>query len=214
MKSAITYTALSLANLIAFAIGIVLLPAAVPIHFDSGMVADLFGSPWVLISFPAAAALLTAAFWGIGAPAKMKYRSVYMILFTIAGCVLAVVGWVFFVLAASGVKEGETAKFPVVLVVVLTLSLFVLTVGSILPQICSRLSSARAEVWKKASSLGGILLFFAGLISAILSVAISCFAFEFAYISAIVLGAMLVISLAIFLVYAKVLHKHKDQSEL
>lgn len=214
MRSAITYTALTLFSLIAFLIGIILLPAEVPIHFGDGMKADLFGSPWILIAFPAAAALLSAAVWGVCAPYKMKNRGVYLVLIAVVGAVLEVIGWCFFALASSGTKEGESAPFPIFLICVLTLSLLVMIVGSGLSQLegKSRLS-AKGELFKRFRRLGGALMFFSGLLSAVVTVMLSCLAAEFAYVSAIVFVTALLLSGIMFAIYVFCLSRRSSPEE-
>ena len=58
-KTAILYTVLSLLSLLAFTVGILFLPEEVAVHFNYEGVCDRMGSPWVYISLPAAAALVS-----------------------------------------------------------------------------------------------------------------------------------------------------------
>ena len=58
MKRSAVFAVVSAVSLILFAVSAALLPAQVSVHY-TGAVADRFASPWVLLSFPAAAALLT-----------------------------------------------------------------------------------------------------------------------------------------------------------
>ena len=85
MRAAILYTVVSLVNLIAFAVGILFLPAQVPIHFNAALTADAMGSPWVYLSLPGAAALISAGIWA--ALFQKKNRAVTVGVLTVAGIV-------------------------------------------------------------------------------------------------------------------------------
>lgn len=172
MKTAVLYTVLSVLDLVGFAVGIGFLPAQVPIHFNASMTADAIGSPWVYVALPGASALISAGFWA--SLAQKKNRAVTVGILAALGILFATIGWAFFALIASGVELGESAVFPVELVVLLPLSLLFVWVGNYMPRIePNRAVGIRTgatlkseEVWRKTHRLGGRLFFAAGLLSA------------------------------------------------
>lgn len=216
MKTAITYTVLSLLNLIGFVIGICLLPAQVPIHFNINMVADAVGSPWVYVSIPAAAALISAAIWTTTVSKKEKNRKIISGVLVGLGAILVCMGWAFFALIASGVEAGEQVDFPIALVTILPLSILMTIFGNYLPRVEQNFwigiripATLKSEtVWTKTHRLGGFLLFAAGLLSAVSAVVLSCIG-NFAYISVIVLVATLLVSAVISIVYAQTLYRRE-----
>ena len=220
MKTAITYTVLSLLNLIGFVVGICLLPAQVPIHFNVNMVADAIGSPWVYVALPAAAALISAAIWTTTVSKKEKNRKIISGSLAGLGAVLVCIGWAFFALIASGVEAGEQVDFPFALVIVLPLSLAVLFFGNYLPRVEQNFwfgiripATLRSEtVWAKTHRFGGFLFFAAGLVSAISAVVFSCVG-NLAFISAIVLAATILVVTAVCTVYAHTLYRREKASK-
>lgn len=107
MKRVVLYTLISVLNLIVFAIAAAFLPAQVAVHFTGGA-AERFVSPWVLLAFPAAAAMISLA--GFAAELRMKSaRRTYLLLALFAlGGVLSLLGWRALALAAQGASYGET----------------------------------------------------------------------------------------------------------
>ena len=221
MKTAITYTVLSLLNLIGFVIGVCLLPAQVPIHFNVNMVADAVGSPWVYVALPAAAALISAAIWTTTVSKKERNRKIISGVLAGVGAILICMGWAFFALIASGVEVGNKVDFPIALVTVLPLSLGMLFLGNYLPRVEQnfwlgiriRATLKSKTVWAKTHRFGGFLLFAAGLISAISAVVFSCVG-NLAYISFIVLVATLIAAAIVSIIYAQTIYrKEKNQGE-
>ena len=219
MKTAITYTTLSLLNLIGFVVGICLLPAQVPIHFNVNMVADAVGSPWVYVALPAAAALISAAIWTVTVSKKEKNRKIMTGLLAGVGAILICMGWAFFALIASGVEVGEKVDFPIALVAVLPLSLLVLFLGNYLPRVEQNFwlgiripATLKSEtVWTKTHRLGGYLFFAAGLVSAISAVVFSCIG-NLAYISAIVLVVTVLAAAITCFIYAQTLYRREKSN--
>ena len=218
MKLTITYTVLSLVNLIGFVIGVLALPAQVPIHFNWEMVADVVGSPWVYLALPAAAALISVALWVATLSKKEKNRKILLGVFSAIGAVLSVIGWVFFALA-SGVEVGEKVKFPVMLTIFLPLSLLMIYFGNCLPRIehnfwlgiRTRATIKSETVWTKTHRLGGLLFFLAGLISAICTVVFCCIPKDLDIAALIVFLVTLGVSAVVTLVYSELLYK-KEKS--
>ena len=219
MKTAITYTVLSLLNLIGFVIGICLLPAQVPIHFNINMVADAIGSPWVYVSLPAAAALISAAIWTTTVSKKEKNRKIISGVLAGLGAILVCMGWAFFALIASGVEAGEQVDFPFALVTVLPFSLLMIFFGNYMPRVEQNFwlgiripATLKSEtVWAKTHRLGGFLFIAAGLISAISAVVLSCVG-NLAFVSVIVLVATLLLSAFICVVYALTLYRKEKEN--
>lgn len=216
MKTAITYIVLSLVNLIAFVIGVLVLPAQVPIHFNVHMVADVVGSPWVYVALPAAAAFISVALFIMFFSKKVRSRILLYGLVAVGG-ILCVIGWVFFALAASGVQVGEKTDFPVMLSVILPLSLFVLFGGGCLSRVeyRSRLgirtrATLKSEiVWTKTHRLGGSLIFLSGLLSAVCAIVFTCAAGDFDFIALIVFPSTVLVSAIAAIVYAGALSKRE-----
>ncbi len=171
MRTAVIYTILSLVNLIGVVIGVSLLPAEVPIHFDASLTADTVGSPWVYLAFPAVAALLSAGIWA--ALAQKRNRTVTLLILSAAGIVLSTVGWTLFGLAASGAKFGEKADFPFALIICFPLSLFMAWLGGLPYLVPDRFEGARnsapqsGQIRKDVCRLGGRLFFLSGVVSAV-----------------------------------------------
>ncbi len=216
MKTTITYTVLSLVNLIAFVIGVIALPAQVPIHFNVRMVADVVGSPWVYVALPAAAAFISVALFITFFFKKVKSRALLSGLVAIGG-ILSVIGWIFFALAASGVQVGEKTDFPVMLSVILPLSLFVLFGGNCLPRvgfnsrfgIRTRATRKNETVWIKTHRLGGLLFFLSGLLSAVCAIVFTCVPGDLDFIALIVFLATVFVSAVAAIVYAEALYKRE-----
>lgn len=180
MATMAVYTALSLLNLVGFAVGVSFLPAEVPIHFDASMTADALGSPWVYLALPGAAALVSIGMWAtLG---QKKNRKITLGILSAVGGIFATLGWAFFALAASGANVGEKTGFPLMLVIVLPLSLLFVWLGHYMPHIEPnrvlgiRTASTRKseEVWRKTHRLGGVLFFAAGIVSALGAVVFGC----------------------------------------
>lgn len=220
MKAAVVYTVLSLADLLAFFIGVLCLPELVPVHFDAGMRVDALGSPWSLVGLPAASALLSAAIW-ICVLVQKKNRALTCAIFTFMGIVFSVLGWTFFGLAASGMQLGEKTDFPIGLVTALPLSLLLAWLGNYLPRVePNRLIGIRTpatlaseEVWRKTHRLGGYLLFAAGVLSAAATILLSCFVSNAPLLSAAVLAGTTLFCVAAVCIYAHVLRKKETSEE-
>lgn len=221
MKTAIVYTVLSLLNLVGFAVGVSILPAEVPIHFDAAMTADALGSPWVYLALPGAAALISAGLWA--SLVQKKNRAVTAGLLSALGVVFATIGWVFFALVSSGVKVGEKTDFPLMLVIVLPLSLLIAWLGNYMPRIePNRVIGIRTgatlgseEVWRKTHRLGGYLFFAAGVFSTVAAVVFGAVPAlkEVQYIAVILAAASVLIAALASVVYAHVLGKAPRESE-
>lgn len=219
MKTAIIYTILSLVNFSAFVVGILFLPAEVPIHFDATMQADVIGSPWVFAALPAAACLISAGVFTASLRAKKFKRLTEGLLCAIGGA-LVCLGWTFFSLSASGVKVGERAMFPVLTFTVLPVSMLLIWLGGALPKvnknpyfgICTNASQKSERVWQKTQKLGGSLFFFSGVLSSVLSILFSCLPAlcYYPYLPAIFLCLTAVLSFLIAALYAKGISKGEE----
>lgn len=219
MKTAILYTVFTIINLIGFVIGVLFLPDQVPIHFNSGLTADVVGSPWVYVALPAAAALVSTAIWTASISKKLKdlskrgsAREIVIGILAGIGAILAIMGWIFFALIASGVKVGEKANFPIPLVTILPLSVLVLFFGNYLSEgkpenwLQKRIRAKFSEevVFMAFTRLSGILFLCAGLISAVCAIIFSCLKFSFASLfSAIVFVACVLIAVIASLLFAR-----------
>lgn len=222
MKTAILYTVLSIANLVGFVAGILFLPTQVPIHFNASMTADIVGSPWVFTALPGAACLISAGIWSVGIAAK-KNRGLIEGLLCVLGSLLAILGWCFLALAASGVEVGERTSFPIVLVTVLPISLILVWIGGFLPKvgknpyfgIRTRETLKSEKIWKKTQTLGGALYIVAGIVSACVSIAFACIsALEYIqYVSAIALVFCALLSTLIAVLYARALARREPPEE-
>lgn len=172
MTTAVLYTVLSLLNLIGFTVGVSLLPAEVPIHFDASLTADAVGSPWVFLALPGAAALISAGIWA--SLVQKKNRGVTVGVLTALGIALATVGWTFFALVAGGVRMGGRADFPTMLVILFPLSLLAVWLGNFLLRLApnrtigirTRATLKSDETWRRAHRFCGGLYFVAGLFAA------------------------------------------------
>lgn len=222
MFAAIVYTVLSALNLIGFTVGVVCLPAEVPIHFNVSMTADAVGSPWVFVSLPAAAALISAAIWTASMKGRAKSAKITKVCLAAVGAVLTVIGWVFFALIASGVQAGEKAEFPVALCIVMPLCLLFVFLGTILHgfkwnvpvglRTASAMKSSR--IFEKASRLFGILLILSGAASAALSAVLACLAARMVYVSAVVLVCGILIAGFAGMLYARAAAKKEVENEM
>lgn len=215
MKVSVFYTVLTLVNLIAFAVGVVLLPGSVAVHFDGNLAADRLGSAWVYVAFPAAAALISAGVW----ITALRKKSVVTALLCTLGGVLSCMGWTFFSLAAQGTELGMSAVFPFSLVSVLPIGLILTGFGFFL--VCSRETVARSRAFRAISALrddparmrvlrvSGIALCSAGLLSSATAVVLGCIPVlpRLDLIAAIVMLATLLIALAV--IFASILSAAK-----
>lgn len=221
MKTAITYTVLSILNLIGFVIGILLLPAQVPIHFDISMTADAVGSPWVYIAIPAAATLISLAIWMTSVFKREKNRKILNGLLAGVGAIFVCMGWAFFALIASGVEIGERVDFPFELVTILPISLLLIFCGNYMPRIepnrvfgIRTFATLRSEtVWTKTHRLAGSLFFVAGLLSAASAVIFSCLPAKISFISIIIFAVTLLIAVVVSFSYAEVIYRREKTLE-
>ena len=106
MKRSVFYTVLSVVDLALFAIAVACLPEQVSVHYTGG-VADRFASPWVLLSFPAAAAFIALGVFAAELKAKPIGRTYILLALFAAGGTLAALGWGYLALAAQGAVYGE-----------------------------------------------------------------------------------------------------------
>ena len=220
MKTAITYTTLTLINLIGFVVGISLLPSQVPIHFNASMTADAVGSPWVYLALPAAAAIISAAIWTTNVSKNKKNRAIITGVLAGLGAVLVCVGWVFFALIASGVEAGESVEFPVMTTIVLPLSLFVLFGGNYLPRVEKNFwmgirtsATLKSEiVWARTQRLAGCLLFGAGLLSAVGAIVFACLPNKLAFVSLIIFLVTVLCAVVASAVYAEVIYRKEKEA--
>ena len=207
LKTAILYTVLSLLSLIAFTVGIALLPQEVAVHFNFEGVVDRLGSPWVFISLPAAAALISAGLW-LTALKEFKNARIINIVLVAVGAVLAVLGWVFFAFAAMGLELGDKPGIPFAAIVLLPISILIMVLGNYMPVakrnkwfgLRTKATLSSDYVWEKANRFSGTLFFLAGVLSGISAILFSCLKLD--YIALIVLLALLVIVTAASLIYA------------
>ena len=144
----------------AFLVGVLLLPACVPIHL-AGLTVDRLGSPWTLIAFPAVSAFLAIAFFPIALRAK-RGRGAALCALSAVGAAFAVVGWTFFGIAAQPAVFGETVAFPYAAVSALPVGLSVAILGGFL-----------FEREKTGRRLGAGLIA-SGLLSAAVAIGFSC----------------------------------------
>ncbi len=160
MFISILYTIAALADLLAFLVGVLLLPARVPIHL-AGLTVDRLGSPWTLIAFPAVSAFLAIAFFPIALHAK-RGRGAALCALSAVGAAFAVVGWVFFGIAAQPAVFGETIAFPYAAVSALPVGFFVAILGGFLFE--------REKTGRRL----GVGLIASGLLSAAVAIGFSC----------------------------------------
>ena len=206
-KTAILYTVLSLLSLLAFTVGILFLPEEVAVHFNYEGVCDRMGSPWVYISLPAAAALVSGGLFA-AALKENKNARILNICLVVVGAVLTVLGWVLFALGAQGTQLGEKLNFPFAVAILLPLAILIMVMGNYMPVagrnkwfgLRTKETLASDYVWEKANRFSGVLLFAAGALSAAASILFSVLGLDFAAL--IVTVALILIVTVISLVYA------------
>lgn len=206
-KTAILYTVLSLLSLLAFTVGILFLPEEVAVHFNYEGVCDRMGSPWVYISLPAAAALVSGGLFA-AALKENKNASILNICLVVVGAVLTVLGWVLFALGAQGTQLGEKLNFPFAVAILLPLAILIMVMGNYMPVagrnkwfgLRTKETLASDYVWEKANRFSGVLLFAAGALSAAASILFSVLGLDF--VALIVTVALILIVTVISLVYA------------
>ena len=206
-KTAILYTVLSLLSLLAFTVGILFLPEEVAVHFNYEGVCDRMGSPWVYISLPAAAALVSGGLFA-AALKEDKNARILNICLVVVGAVLTVLGWVLFALGAQGTQLGEKLNFPFAVAILLPLAILIMVMGNYMPVagrnkwfgLRTKETLASDYVWEKANRFSGVLLFAAGALSAAASILFSVLGLDF--VALIVTVALILIVTVISLVYA------------
>lgn len=206
-KTAILYTVLSLLSLLAFTVGILFLPEEVAVHFNYEGVCDRMGSPWVYISLPAAAALVSGGLFA-AALKENKNARILNICLVVVGAVLTVLGWVLFALGAQGTQLGEKLNFPFAVAILLPLAILIMVMGNYMPVagrnkwfgLRTKETLASDYVWEKANRFSGVLLFAAGALSAAASILFSVLGLDF--VALIVTVALILIVTVISLVYA------------
>lgn len=206
-KTAILYTVLSLLSLLAFTVGILFLPEEVAVHFNYEGVCDRMGSPWVYISLPAAAALVSGGLFA-AALKENKNARILNICLVVVGAVLTVLGWVLFALGAQGTQLGEKLSFPFAVAILLPLAILIMVMGNYMPVagrnkwfgLRTKETLASDYVWEKANRFSGVLLFAAGALSAAASILFSVLGLDF--VALIVTVALILIVTVISLVYA------------
>ena len=199
MKTAIIYTALSLLNLIAFLIGVAFLPDTVAIHFNAKGIVDGVGSPWVLVSVPAAATIVSAGLCIAFLSHNERNRKLMCAFVYAVSAILIVLGWV------------------------LPISLLLLFFGNYMPRIKQNAwfgirtpaTLKNEQVWTKTHRVGGYAFVAAGFVSAVSSILFTCISGNLAYISVIVLLAALVTVCLYTGIYAHVIFRKivKDNGE-
>ena len=206
-KTAILYTVLSLLSLLAFTVGILFLPEEVAVHFNYEGVCDRMGSPWVYISLPAAAALVSGGLFA-AAWKERKNARILNICLVVVGAVLTVLGWVLFALGAQGTQLGEKLNFPFAVAILLPLAILIMVMGNYMPVakrnkwfgLRTKETLASDYVWEKANRFSGVLLFAAGALSAAASILFSVLGLDF--VALIVTVALILIVTVISVVYA------------
>ena len=206
-KTAILYTVLSLLSLLAFTVGILFLPEDVAVHFNYEGVCDRMGSPWVYISLPAAAALVSGGLFAAALKENKNARILNMCL-VVVGAVLTVLGWVLFALGAQGTQLGEKLNFPFAVAILLPLAILIMVMGNYMPVagrnkwfgLRTKETLASDYVWEKANRFSGVLLFAAGALSAAASILFSVLGLDF--VALIVTVALILIVTVISLIYA------------
>lgn len=207
MKTAVIYTVLSLLSLLAFTVGILFLPEEVAVHFNYEGVCDRMGSPWVYISLPAAAALVSGGLFA-AALKENKNARILNICLVAAGAVLTVLGWVLFALGAQGTQLGEKLRFPFAAATLLPLAILIMVLGNYMPVagrnkwfgLRTKETLASDYVWEKANRFSGVLLFAAGALSAAASILFSVLGLDF--VALIVTVALILIVTVISLIHA------------
>ena len=206
-KTAILYTVLSLLSLLAFTVGILFLPEEVAVHFNYEGVCDRMGSPWVYISLPAAAALVSGGLFA-AALKENKNARILNICLVVVGAVLTVLGWVLFALGAQGTQLGEKLNFPFAVAILLPLAILIMVMGNYMPVagrnkwfgLRTKETLASDYVWEKANRFSGVLLFAAGALSAAASILFSVLGLDF--VALIVTVALILIVTVISLIHA------------
>lgn len=206
-KTAILYTVLSLLSLLAFTVGILFLPEEVAVHFNYEGVCDRMGSPWVYISLPAAAALVSGGLFA-AALKEDKNARILNICLVVVGAVLTVLGWVLFALGAQGTQLGEKLNFPFAVAILLPLAILIMVMGNYMPVagrnkwfgLRTKETLASDYVWEKANRFSGVLLFAAGALSAAASILFSVLGLDF--VALIVTVALILIVTVISLIHA------------
>ena len=206
-KTAILYTVLSLLSLLAFTVGILFLPEEVAVHFNYEGVCDRMGSPWVYISLPAAAALVSGGLFA-AALKEDKNARILNICLVVVGAVFTVLGWALFALGAQGTQLGEKLRFPFAAAILLPLAILIMVMGNYMPVagrnkwfgLRTKETLASDYVWEKANRFSGILMFAAGALIAAASVLFSVLGLDF--VALIVTVALILIVTVISLVYA------------
>ena len=206
-KTAILYTVLSLLSLLAFTVGILFLPEEVAVHFNYEGVCDRMGSPWVYISLPAAAALVSGGLFA-AALKENKNARILNICLVVVGAVLTVLGWVLFALGAQGTQLGEKLNFPYAAAILLPLAILIMVLGNYMPVagrnkwfgLRTKETLASDYVWEKANRFSGVLLFAAGALSAASSILFSVLGLDF--VALIVTVALILIVTVISLIHA------------
>ena len=206
-KTAILYTVLSLLSLLAFTVGILFLPEEVAVHFNYEGVCDRMGSPWVYISLPAAAALVSGGLFA-AALKENKNARILNICLVVVGAVFTVLGWVLFALGAQGTQLGEKLNFPCAAAILLPLAILIMVMGNYMPVagrnkwfgLRTKETLASDYVWEKANRFSGILMFAAGALSAAASILFSVLGLDF--VALIVTVALILIVTVISVVYA------------
>lgn len=206
-KTAILYTVLSLLSLLAFTVGILFLPEEVAVHFNYEGVCDRMGSPWVYISLPAAAALVSGGLFA-AAWKERKNTRILNICLVVVGAVLTVLGWALFALGAQGTQLGEKLNFPFAVAILLPLAILIMVMGNYMPVakrnkwfgLRTKETLASDYVWEKANRFSGVLLFAAGALSAVASILFSVLGLDF--VALIVTVALILIVTVISLIHA------------
>lgn len=219
MRPIIYYTVAVVVNLIAFTVGMVFLPQEAPIHLNSALTADYVASPWWMTAFPAAAVLTAAGIWARLAPQLTeRRRKILAGACTVSGMLLIYLGWIFFAIASSGAKLGETAAFPVGVVVVFPLAVGMMALGYFMPDIRRNrrigfrtpATLKSASVWTQTHRLCGDLMFAFGVISAAAAVAFTCLGMD--YIALIVPAAAFAIWIAVGCIYAHIRFRREKEA--
>lgn len=215
MKGIILYTALSLLNLIGYAIAVAFLPAVVPMHFDWKLTVDSVGSPWWLVALPSVAALISAGLWAEVASGKRGKNAKFVsITLVMIGCVFVYLGWMFFAFVSGGGALGDKVNFPFAVAIILPLSMALCAFGNYAPRIAPNRTfgfktpaTRKSErVWTKTHRAGGFAFFFTGVIGAVCAVVFSCVKGKggspLDYIALVVFIALLFIAVAFIFIYA------------
>lgn len=180
MKTNTVYTLLSLCNLVVFTILIGFLPEIVPVAIEGGVVSAV-GSGWWLVSFPAAAALLSIGVWLISLNGKSDRRWLKFVLILL-GCVFSSLGWGFYSIVQSGGQLGAQIGFPYGAIVVYPLCMLAAIMGGVFYnapyESVFAFSTPKAkkseEAWRKINRFAGGAYLVGSLFAAILAVLFAC----------------------------------------